>query len=242
MKSLFILLTFIAFIFVSPFAVSADSAQIRRDFFALIENEHNFGRYNLDIEVIGGVLTARGDVSSEIAKSRIVEIAQSVAGVEKVINRVQVTGAAVIGTGSVSSSIAELIVQRARRDLKNENYTLNVVLEGQDVILKGTVDTVSGSRTLFRIAESVAPSYKVRNQLVVKEEALTDDELHGRVIQALKSDPQINIDDLHIRAESGVVYIAGSRPEHRSIDRILSTIIMVDGVKDVKSTVKIGAP
>ena len=219
-------------------SVFADSQQIRRDFFLRLEKEQNFGSYNLDIEVIAGVVTARGNVSSAISKARVSEIAESLKGVSRVINEVEVVPTEPGATKGIS--VADLIVERTQRELTKESYRLNVALQGKEVILKGTVDTLSGARKIVQIAESTAPGLIVKNQMLVKEEVLTDNELRDRVLKALALDPQIQISDLIIRAENGIVHVSGSRPEHRSIDRILSTVIMVEGVKDVKSSVVIG--
>ena len=222
-----------------PLSAFADSQQIRRDFFKRLEKEQDFGGYNLDLEVIAGVVTARGSVSSAVSKARVSEIAASLKGVSRVINEVEVIASS-RGATTHGISSADLIVERTRRELTKENYSLKVALEGKDIVLKGTIDTLSGSQKIVQIAQSIAPGSLVRNQLIVKEEVLTDNELHGRVLKALALDPQIQVNDLTIRAENGVIHIAGSRPEHRSIDRILSTVIMVDGVKDIKSSVVIG--
>jgi osmotically-inducible protein OsmY len=237
MKMFRIALLIIAAVLFLRAPLYADSQQIRRDFFAQLEREKNFGGYSLDIEVIAGVVTARGNVSNAISKARVSEIALSLKGVRRVINEVEVIPTT--QAGAQPHSIAQLITERTRRELTSEGYSLNVLLEGKDIVLQGTVDTVKGARQIVAIAESSAPGSVVRNQLVVKEEVLTDSELRSRVLKALALDEQIRTDDLTIRAENGVIYIAGSRPEHRSIDRILSTVIMVDGVKDVKSSVVI---
>ena len=238
MKILQSILLIITVLILMPLSAFSDSQQIRRDFFKRLEKEQDFGGYNLDLEVIAGVVTARGSVSSAVSKARVSEIAASLKGVSRVINEVEVVASAQGATHGIS--VADLIIERTRRELTKESYSLKVALEGNDIVLKGTVDTLSGSQKIVQIAQSVAPGSLVRNQLIVKEEVLTDNELRSRVLKALALDPQIQVNDLTIRAENGVIHIAGSRPEHRSIDRILSTVIMVDGVKDIKSSVVIG--
>jgi len=212
-----------------------DSESARRDFFDQIAKERSFGAYELDIEVRGRTFTARGYVASGSAKSRVSEIARELPGIRTVDNQIVVSPERF--KSSYENSVAATITKRVKSELSKEAFALTVVAESQHVILRGAVDTLEGAKVIERIAQEVVPDKEVVNELKVRREELSDSELTDRVLNALRSDPQIMVNDLKISVERGTVTISGSRSEHRSVDRILSTVIMVDGVLDVKSEI-----
>jgi len=241
MKHIYRIIIATLVLFALPLSASADSERIRKEFFNRLRNEKEFGAYELDIDVRRGVLTARGTVASELARSRVGEIAETIAGVSTVDNRVQINGRAVTAVNAPpSGSLAEKILRRVESEIGKENFSLQVAERGQEVILTGTVDTTAGGQTIARIASDMATGRTVTNQLVVREQVLTDSELVSRVLTALKQEPLIRTEDLKISASRGIVEIEGIRPNHREIDRILSVVVMVEGVRDVRSRLTIG--
>ena len=222
-----------------PAMSRADSERIRAEFFDRLKAEKNFGAYDLDVDVRRGIFTATGSVASEVSRARIDEIAETIAGVDTVANRVVVSGMVPRLLAPVAGSIGEKILAQVKIEVTRENYALQIAEDDTKVTLIGTVDTTEGSRKIGRIAADLAMGKKVINQIVVREEALTDEQLRARVLAALNREPLINTNDLKIAASRGVIEIAGERSNHRDIDRILSVIVMVDGVKDVRSSMRL---
>lgn len=233
-----------------PTGAFADSDRIRKEISDRVKAEQDFGSHDIDIDVRRGLVTITGNVSSEVSRARLTEIAEVVAGVDEVKNLVTVQGrwpstnAVGVNTSPISASavnsLADKITSRARQELTKENFSLHVSQSGNELLLKGQVDTTEGAQRIRRIAEEEAPQRVIRNQLVVTEEVVTDDQIRSRVLTALNKEPLIKTDDLQISVKDAIVSIEGVRPNHREIDRILSVVVMVEGVKDVKSLLKQG--
>jgi osmotically-inducible protein OsmY len=66
---------------------------------------------------------------------------------------------------------------------------------------------------------------------------VTDDEIALRVSDALSRDYPGVADRVTVSVRDGVAYLAGDLRNHREVDEILATALMVDGVKDIKSDV-----
>ena len=48
-----------------------------------------------------------------------------------------------------------------------------------------------------------------------------------------------SVRNLEVTAHNGTVTVAGDADNHRDIDKVLSTVLMVEGVKDVRSVMTI---
>ena len=223
--------------FTYPITSYADSERIRNQISERLDQAKDLGRHNVDIEVRWGTVTLTGEVASPSARQRIEDIVTTVLGVDKVVNQLQVQGANPVV--SKSDAVAQRIAQRAQREIRDERFTLQVEERPGEVVLKGGTDTLAAAQIIRVIAEQEAPGMQVRNQLQVREELLTNDQLRQRVLQALASESLIRSEDLDIQANNGVVTIKGVRPNHREVDRILSVVVMVEGVKDVKSQLRL---
>lgn len=239
------LLTLALVTFISLLAtpkVYADSERIRSEFFNRLKIEKDFGPYELEVDARRGIVTITGNVANEISRARLTEIAEAIAGVDTVDNKVTVAGRPPVSTSgaSIATTVGEKIISRAKQELTKESYSLQVAENDNEVILKGSVGTTSGSEKIARIARESAPHATIRNQLVITEEVVTDEQIKNRVLAALKTEPLIKSDDLKISVDHGIVEIEGVRPNHREIDRILSVVVMVDGVRDVRSRLRQG--
>lgn len=65
--------------------------------------------------------------------------------------------------------------------------------------------------------------------------AMNGDELVARIKAALTADDVPDVYNIDISTQGGVVHLAGSRPSHRDVDRILSIVLNVPGVDETRA-------
>lgn len=132
-------------------------------------------------------------------------------------------------------------------------YELEIIDQRGNVTLKGFVPSPEISSKIERAAMNVKGVSTVHNELQIKSqpqqvlpkraatqmEAPNDMQLLRSVKQSLAQQSDIDLAGLGVDVRNGVVYFSGSLNNHRTIDRILSHTLMVNGVRDVESNLKI---
>ena len=139
-------------------------------------------------------------------------------------------------------------------DKKLKFYEIDVIARQGSVILLGTVASEADKAALTSISKNTPGVRSVKNYLKVKKpeietvrarlktEAIqpSDQEITAAVLKELKRSTNINLDKIKIKTENGKVKLSGSLNNHREIDHVLSVVLMVDGVEDIKSDILIG--
>lgn len=214
------------------------SAKIRSEILSKVEKDPNFGSYDLDITARQGEVFLRGVVLSERDKDALVRYAMAVKGVQSV------TDYTMIGNiTAAEESLTHRIRDAVARELKIENYDLKVRRQNNHVTLSGAVANAGDSARIERIALDVSGVKKVENNLEIRPSmdrfVMNDTELLARVEDALKESGDYSPKAVTLRAENGVIRLEGSLPSHRAVDKTLSVVLMVPGVKDVDSGLKV---
>jgi hyperosmotically inducible periplasmic protein len=115
-------------------------------------------------------------------------------------------------------------------------YDIKVNVSGGRLTLNGTVASAVDIERLDRIARGIEGVKEVDNRLQAPA-PLSDEQLRAKILEALAREPEMDTSGVEISVKDGVAYFTGSVPNHRKIDRILATAVMVDGVKDIRSSV-----
>lgn len=221
---------------VSP-AGAQSSSTIRKRFFQAVEAEPNFGPYDITADVRYGAVTLTGSVASSLSKERAAEIARSLAGVREVSNLLEIAGGGAVEQAAPGRIDLQAFRERILSDRSLSGAALNVSARGNVLTLSGTVGSISDKERIERMAREVPGIDRIDNQLSIPP-ALTDRELTERVEAALRANPDIDVEGIHIDSKNGVVTLSGSRPNHRDRDRILSVTLMVEGVREVRSELR----
>lgn len=213
---------------------SADSYSVRSQIFEAIDREQNFGPYELEIDARMGSVVLFGAVASAQSKDRVEAIARSIAGVKSVSNQIVVDpnlpGGQQTSSGDLAKQVRDAVL--ARSDLSS--YQLNVKSLGAAITLTGTVSRASDRDAIEQSARSVAGVQSVSNQIAVQQ-AATDADITASVWEALRRESSLRVEDLDVSTLDGVVTLKGARSDHRERDQILSIVIAVPGVRDVRS-------
>lgn len=219
--------------------VSANPFIIKEEISDKLDAVKDFGQHEFEVDVRGRTVTIDGFVSSEADKQRVEKIARSTEGVDRIVNNLRVTGPSVVMNSDVARRIRDSL--KARENLKN--YQLEITQEGNNIILAGEAANEGDRQLIGSVANSQAQGLTVQNKLrirVVPE--LPDATVQQSVLAALKSEGVSGLDTVTLSTNQGIVHFAGQVNNHREIDRILSIALMVDGVKSVRSSVKILHP
>lgn len=215
----------------------ADSWSVREEIFKAIEKEQSFGGYEIEIDARMGKVVVDGKVASEEARNRVEEIARAQHGVREVVNRLVVDARLASGAGPGSTIVAER-VRTVILGLEGlGSFDLEVVAKGAQVTLRGSVARPRDREEIERAAKGVSGVAQVLNEMTVRG-AAKDAEITARVIAALKAEQGIEVSDLDVRTENGVVILRGVRANHRERDQILSVVLGVPGVRDIRSELR----
>jgi osmotically-inducible protein OsmY len=131
--------------------------------------------------------------------------------------------------------VVDRVLRGIRRELPDARYNIQVYDLDEVILLQGEVSSEAEKVKMASVARDVT-SRRVRNELKVRV-PVTDDEIALRVSDALSRDYPGVADRVTVSVRDGVAYLAGDLRNHREVDEILATALMVDGVKDIKSDV-----
>lgn len=200
----------------------ANDSQIVNGLGAKISEMH-VGGHQITIDSRFGKVTLKGTVSSDEAKQRIEEVAWKYPGVHEVKSKIVVQG----GRASMVSCpiLPEL----------HDKGDVKVLCEGELVEVTGSVSTKEEKDRVIKSVETQMPSMKLIDTVkILRPES--DEAVFAALSLALKREGH-DLSGITYRVKDGVAIFEGRVSNHRVIDAILSTALMVDGVKDIKSDV-----
>lgn len=210
----------------------ADSRTIREAIFKAIDAKHGFGAYEIEIDASRGIVTLEGTVSSDEARQWVGEISEQQPGVQEVINKLEVKSASV--ASEANTQLARRVRDALIRAPVRDKYALRVRADEATVTISGEVKSESDRDTLEKTARLTPGVTEVVNELTVKENG-NDAELARRVEAALMRDVPDLSQGVRVSVNNGVVTLSGEKRSHREIDHLLSIVLMVDGVRDIRS-------
>lgn len=196
--------------------------------------EAGIGWHELDITVRQGRAEINGTVASEAARNKVLEIARNNPGVSELKSDIRVDRSR---DGS-SLPLAQEIDRRVASESQLSGYSLTISVTDNVATLTGSARTQSDRARIEQLAASTPGITSVVNKLELPA-APTDVALERRLVEALSGEPQVSQGGINISVREGVAYFEGSASNHRDLDRILSSALMVDGVKGVRSEVRI---
>ncbi len=176
-----------------------------------------------------GEVTLEGSVSSEEDKLAVEHLALSIEGVKKVKSRIQVNP---VTRASITECSSPNLIGKL-----SGKATLNLICTADTVEINGSIEYPWDESTIFELVQNSNPGKKVVSRLEVLKR-LDDQTIYEEVKKALKENGH-PLDNITFEVRGRVVYFTGSTDNHRIIDAILATTLMVEGVKEVKSNVKI---
>lgn len=195
------------------------------------------GPHSITIDYRNGDVILTGQVASVEDMRRAEIAARAARGVREVTNQLSVSPQAPAAYSS--SPTLNSIYSALKADPSLGGYEIVLSGRGGTVVLTGLVDNAADRMRIEELARLTPGVLQVQNELAIKAPP-ADAELALRVRDALSAEPGIHAADIQVRADNGVVTLAGSQPSFRDVDRILSVAMTVNGVRDLNNEISIG--
>lgn len=207
-----------------------DDRTLKQDILDELDFEPSLHATDLGVMVDGGVVTLTGHVPSLAAKTTVVEIVESVRGVRAVADEIEVRPVGAHMTAD--DEIAKRVVNTLRWNTSVPQDRIHVTVTHGWVTLHGDVEWRYQSHAAEHAVRRLLGVIGVNNQLKVMSNASVDD-VGDRIRRALQRSAAVDIEDVHIAAQDGMVTLEGKvrrLAERRSVERMAWS---VPGVVDV---------
>lgn len=219
-----------------PVPSYASPMSIRDEIIGNLNQIENLGRHEFDVDVRGTVVTLDGFVSSSSDKVRVETIARQAHGVSEVVDKLAVNGPSAVVQNEAAKRIRDSV--KARSHLKGYQMEINQI--ENEIVISGAVSTSADKLEIGSIASGLAEGRAVSNLLVVQgAKEVPDNVLREKIASALKNEGVPGLNTVDFTVSNGIASFTGEVQGHRDIDRILSIALMIDGVRSVRSDVKI---
>jgi osmotically-inducible protein OsmY len=219
----------------APLIASADWRAVTEEIHVGIDElKPPIGRHNVDIQYQrGGDITLSGYVQSEEVREKIERVARRSQGVRHVDNQLTVATAST----SQSPSETQRIREAFNREVQGHTYDVEILSQADRLVLKGSVDSEPTRRQVISIAQAISKR-RVDDQLALKMER-SDHEVEESIRRALEKEYPTLMRKLEVSVQGGVASLRGDMPGYREVDKVLATVLMVDGVDDIESSVTV---
>lgn len=196
--------------------------------------------YSLDVVARSqGVVELAGYVASESDKARLIQVAKRVEGVSTINEKVSVKSAPQ-SNEATGSKFQGVILDKLENELVGAQYIVSIVEKGGDVVVQGSTDSLLTKARVLEVVKGV-----VGNQGRVVDElkqtaAPSDRWIEEQVSSELqKRFPAWRGKISVATVRNGVVTLTGTLGDHWDIDSVLAAVVMVPGVKDLRSEITI---
>jgi osmotically-inducible protein OsmY len=131
------------------------------------------------------------------------------------------------------------VVERVRsailREVSDSRYDLRIYNLHEYVLLQGEVDSHGTRERIVAVARG-ASAKAVRDEMRIRP-APADDQIAASVRSALAAEYPGLAARVTVDVRDGVAYLSGDVSNHREVDELLATTLMIQGVKDVRSDI-----
>ena len=204
------------------------------------------GAHELDISSRRGVVTLNGWVSSSKDKNTVLSTVRAMDGVEEVVDLLQIDEKIHAQINLDDNKLGEARIAEVSAAV--ENYLQGLTLRGphslryelsdQGVIINGELPAgVEKQALLYQVKRKV--SSPIVDNIVVRAWP-SDSDLKQKVRYDLSGKQGIDLQGISFSVVNGVVTISGKRQNHLQADQLAAAVLMVEGVRDVKSEVTFG--
>lgn len=210
-------------------------AEIREDVRAALIRNSLVDKEDITVLVQGGQVTLTGVVSNWVEEQEALDAAQFTAGVTAVVDQLEIsdTAFADVATRTIRRQVREQLEWDVRVDASN----ISISVDDGIVTLSGTVTSAAAESAALASAWSVAGVRDVVDRLdVVADDQPGVDTGIARIVEnSIQLDPDIEVEDLEVTQENGVVTLFGSVDEawmSREAELIAENTIGVQAVEN----------
>lgn len=134
--------------------------------------------------------------------------------------------------------VVDRVHRAIRKELRDSVYSVKILNAPDVVILQGEVDTEETRQRAVSIAHA-SSGKRVRDEMRLRP-ALTDEQIATEVRSALSREYPEIASRIQVDVRGGVAHLSGDLRNHREVDELLATTLMVAGVKDIRSDITLG--
>lgn len=213
-----------------------------------LSEEVGLGANDVVVQSRRGTVWLEGDVGSLETKNSIERIVSQVEGVESVISNLKVdpSKAKIVQSHEGGALSDEVLSQIRAKGLSD--YSISVSDTNGEVAILGKAASRQIADSILATARSVPGVIRVKDNIKILpfapsakvKTSVSDQELEERISIVLTKETDVSLEGISFTTAGGVVTFSGSVAKHEEIDRILALTLMIDGVQDVKTEVKIG--
>lgn len=231
---------------INEIAVEPESArtdrQIREDVQAALIRNSIVDKEDITVLVEDGVVTLSGVVSNWVEEQEALDVAQFTSGVVSVVDQLEISSQAF--DDITTRSIREQVREQLQWDVRVDDDNISVSVSDGVVTLSGTVSSAAARSAAVASAWNVAGVRDVVDRLEVATETQPDlDTALARVVEnSLELDPNIEIDDLRVVEQDGVVELYGSVAEAWMVDEAEDIAENTIGVREVENNLVVVPP
>ncbi len=195
------------------------------------------GPHDVNIEYEGrGVVRLTGVVAGESERERVAAIAARTQGVKEVRNELTVASVGV-REGDAQDEVAR-VKRSLAQHVASGAYSVSIESAPEGIVLRGTADTAETKEEILRAARLATKRPIV--QEIVEGGIVDDATIRAAIERLVESEYPRLLKDLDIAVANGVVTLKGNFPSRREIDKVLASILMVKGVRDIQSELTVG--
>jgi osmotically-inducible protein OsmY len=131
--------------------------------------------------------------------------------------------------------VVDRVHQAIRRELRDAVYEITILNSPDAITLRGEVDTEETRHRAVSVAHAAAGK-RVRDEMRLRP-SLTDEQIASQVRTALSQEYPDIASRIDVDVREGVAYLSGDLRNHRQVDELLATTLMVAGVRDIRSDI-----
>jgi osmotically-inducible protein OsmY len=135
----------------------------------------------------------------------------------------------------ITDPVVDRVHQAIRRELLDAVYEITILNSPDAITLRGEVDTEETRHRAVSVAHAAAGK-RVRDEMRLRP-SLTDEQIASQVRTALSREYPDIASRIEVDVREGVAYLSGDLRNHRQVDELLATTLMVAGVRDIRSDI-----
>jgi osmotically-inducible protein OsmY len=184
----------------------------------------------IDVSTTDGIVTLTGEVNNILAKERAARVAETIKGVRAVVNRIDMSPAALRPDDQIQQDVEEALLA----DPATKSYVIVTTVENGEVALVGTVHSHQQRELAKKVAKGVRGVRAIEDQISVTYKIdRPDEEIQEEIERTLRWNARVDDHLIHVAVDNGEVTlsgIVGSAAEKRSAeyDALVANVKSVD--------------
>lgn len=135
---------------------------------AKLTSDPQVNPFNIDVDVIDGVVTLRGEVTDPSAREEAEKLARDTPGVQRVINNIEIGGSRTGGERVSDAWISTKIKSKLTADPELNSLNIDVDVRQGVAILSGKVKNEANRRHAEELAADTKGVVRVKNELTIR--------------------------------------------------------------------------